>query len=246
MGAKRLWAVAMLAVALLGGGVRANAGGYRAALPPDAVLERYAAALDAVSPPPAMIFEYTVEQAGLHNLDQSHRIYRHAQTERDETLAVDGARLSPPSVRILRDQTDRYDILSVAPRPGKMIFTFLGAERQGGGYQYVFRTMSKAAVKAGSQLLVDRISISDESFLPTTVEFHLAGAAVRAQGRLTYARWERYWLVREAFVSAVVGEVPVRERILWTSYQFPKSLPASTFARLLPDVVEGHVQMAGS
>jgi hypothetical protein len=36
-------------------------------------------------------------------------------------------------------------------------------------------------------------------------------------------------MVREASVSAVLQGKQAREHLLWTAYQFPSSLPASTF-----------------
>ena len=68
-------------------------------LEPATVLARYADALAALKHPAAISFEFSVEQLGLRNLEQTHRVYRSGSDERDETLSVDGYALNYPAVR---------------------------------------------------------------------------------------------------------------------------------------------------
>jgi hypothetical protein len=192
---------------------------------PAVVLQRYVDALARVSPPQALIFNYTVEQAGLHDIEQKHRIYRGKAIERDEMTEIDGRKLSAPSVRVVSGKTDRYDILAVAPRPDRYALTFVKAQRNDGHYDYVFRTTSRAP----GSFVVDGLTIDGQAFLPSALTFHTGGGAAQASGQLMYGRADGHWLIREASVNAAMENKPVREHLLWTAYQFPTSLPASTF-----------------
>lgn len=194
------------------------------ALSPSVVLQRYAQALAHVSPPQVLIFDYTVEQAGLFDIEQKHRVYRSKTVERDVVMEIDGRKLLSPSVRVTSGQTDRYDILAVAPRPDHYALTFVNTQRADGHFDYVFHS----AARSPESFVVDGITIDGQSFLPSVVFFHTGGTAP-ASGRFTYARFEGHWLIHEASVNAVVASKPVREHLLWAAYQFPTSLPPSTF-----------------
>ncbi|HTV74182.1 MAG TPA: hypothetical protein VME66_10795 [Candidatus Acidoferrales bacterium] len=196
-------------------------------LPPALVLAAYQEELTQESPPTALIFEYTVEQAGPHYIEQTHRIYRQGTSERDEILEVDGRVLPVPAVRILTRRTDRYDVTSVAPREPQYEFSFVRLLQVGSRFDYVFRTLNRA----GGEFAVTDLTINGQSLLPSVIDFRSTNATGRAFGRLTYAWVDDNWLIREASVSAHVDGAPVRERITWMNYEFPQALPASTFAR---------------
>lgn len=198
----------------------------RAMLTSADVLTEYTLALTRFTPPPAQIFEYSVEQAGSHGLAQSHRVYRTALNERDETLSIDGRRLPRPAVRISRGRPDHYDLLAVAPRPGPYTFIYARVQFVGGRREFVFRTESQT----GGAFAVDSIAIETETFLPTTIRFHVTTGTTKASGQLTFGRSERYWVIHEASVTARSGKATARERIRWGAYQFPPTLPPSTFA----------------
>lgn len=195
-------------------------------LSPTAVLARYDAELARVATPSILEFEFAVEQVGPRNLDQTHRVYRSGLTERDETLSVSGVRLRLPSVRIIRNRLDRYSILEVAPRVTAYTFAFVRLERVGTRQDYVFRTEPHLS----SAFTVREITLDGSTFLPTVVHFSTSMGGDRSEGKLTFGKFDRYWLVREATLNATVSKKPVRERIVWSRYRFPPSLPASTFA----------------
>jgi hypothetical protein len=197
-----------------------------AALEPATVLARYAEALAALKRPPALSFEFSIEQLGLRNLEQTHLVYRSDANERDETLSVDGYLLKKPSVRIIRNRGYRYDIVRLAPKPKAYDFSFAGVARVGNHYEYSFET----APKKPASFAVTGVTIDGATFLPTVVRFHASGAATRASGRLQYAGSGRYWVVSEAVADARLADGKVaHERILWSKYRFPESLPSSTF-----------------
>jgi hypothetical protein len=196
-------------------------------LTPAVVLARYANAIVRTPSPQAIIFDYTIEQAGLHDIEQNHRIYRGNGMERDETLGIDGRTLSLPVVRVFAGMADHYDILAVAPRSERYVFTFVKAQRRDGHFEYVFRTIPRIPMV----LAVTSVTIDGQAFLPSVMTFAAMTGVLHAGGQLTYANVNGYRLIHDAFASAVIGGKQVRERIAWMGYQFPPSLPPATFAQ---------------
>jgi hypothetical protein len=197
---------------------------------PAAVLAKYASALARLPAPRFERFEYSVEQVGPRNLSQTHRIYRAGRMQRDEILGVDGLTLKHPSIRIIRTRSDRYEIASVAPRAAAYAFAFVGTLGRGGGLAYVFR----AEPRRRGAFSVRSLTIDAHRYLPTAISFTTAAGAVNANGRLVFGPVERYWLIREATVTAKIGQHQARERILWSKYDFPNYLPPSTFEQPRP------------
>ena len=175
-----------------------------AALPvrPARVLARYVRALAEQPQPKLLSFLYQVEQLGLRNMTQTHRVYRAGRKERDETLTVDGYELDRPAIRIFGDRRSRYDVAAIAPTPAGYKFAFKYAFRGPGGYSFVFSTEPRAP----SSFAVSEITIDGRSFLPSVVRFNLAGNGAHGFGELVYGRSDAYWLVREARVAARLGD----------------------------------------
>lgn len=196
-----------------------------ALLPPESVLVRYDETLSAMRPPPAISFEYTLDQVGERDLEQSHRIYRSGANERDETLSVDGERLAPPAVRIFRGRRDRYAIQTLAPRTDLYDFRYVGPHVVGRRVTYVFRT----TLKAPSAFAVTQITIDGSRFLPLDVAFVTRQGNVRGNGSIAYAASGRYWVPVSATATAVDGGHTSREHIAFAAYAFPPGLPSSTF-----------------
>jgi hypothetical protein len=198
----------------------------RVHLAPALVLARYKAGLATVARPKSLVYQYTVEQLGLQNLEQAHRVYRSGGNERDETLMVDGYTLQYPSIRIFRNRSDRYDIVAVAPRPARYSFAYSRVLAYAGGDSYVFRTVPLGT----GAFAVSEIEIDGRTFLPSVVRFKIAGNGARGSGELRFGPSQTYWLVRQASVNAhLTRGASAHERITWSNYQFPSSLPASTF-----------------
>ncbi|GAC1416377.1 MAG: hypothetical protein NVSMB5_06560 [Candidatus Velthaea sp.] len=193
-------------------------------LPPDAVLARYTIALRALREPRAISFEYRLEQTGGRRLAQTHRIFRTATDERDETLSVDGKRLVPPTVRIYRGKRNRYSVAALAPRVTAYAFAYVGPHRDGRHIDYVFRlTPKKPAPFAITEITIDGVR-----FLPQMVSFrttmHGGSGSVRFGGN------EHWWLPLAASARATLGAEVSAERLTFSAYRFPVSLPSSTFA----------------
>jgi hypothetical protein len=132
----------VLAIALLGVPCAAPAAPPSAAadIEPVAILARYEATLATLKRPKAMTFDYSVEQLGLRNMEQTHHVYRSGLAERDETLVVDGFTLPRPSVRIIANRSYRYEITAVAPRQTTYAFVYTGSKFGANGLSYVFHT----------------------------------------------------------------------------------------------------------
>jgi hypothetical protein len=200
-------------------------------LEPDTVLVRYADALAGVKRPPAVSFDFWIEQLGLHNIEQVHRVYRSGTSERDETLSIDGYPLRTPEVRILLNRRYPYDITAVAPKLDAYVFTLVNTLRSGNHYTYTFATKPRAP----RSFTVSQVTIDGETFLPSTVRFSVRGGNARGDGRLRYGKAGRYWVVSDATVAARLADgKPAHERIVWVA------LPLSD------DPADGHVPRVAS
>lgn len=180
------------------------------------------AALAKAVQPKTVVFSYSVSQAGLHNIEQTHRIFRSQNRERDETLSIDGDPLKTTRVSI---RADRYAIGKIAPRTSAYAFLFLGTHRNGKHLDYVYATAPLGA----PPFVVTEVTIDGLTYLPALVRFKIATAGTKATGSIAYARFSKYWMPTLATVSATVQAKETRERIAWSTYSFPAALPPSTF-----------------
>lgn len=198
------------------------------ALPPPTtayVLASYAAALAGHPTPKLLSFEYNLEQNGARTLDQTHRVFRSGNDERDELLTVDGRRLSPPSVHIFHGRRYRYALESLAPRPAAYAFRFVGVRTEGGRESYVLATQPKAGHQA---FAVTSVTLDAMTFLPTQIAFRTT--AHQGNGVFTFGRVGTKWLITSALAHATVERIASTERIAFQRYRFPASLPPSTFS----------------
>ena len=189
------------------------------------VLAQYTLALKAVSAPKVVVFSYTVSQVGPSNIEQHHRIYRSGLDVRDDTLSVDGITLLRKVARISRYQ-DRYAIARFSPSTGSYELLFLGTVKDGRHLDYVYEA---TPLNRSSGTWIDRLTIDGANFLPRVVRFHSGGAGVEGSGEVEFGPSGKYWMPMLADASAQVGGKPARERIAWSDYRFPQSLPPSTF-----------------
>ncbi len=189
------------------------------------VLERYFARLSTFQQPKAVIFQYSISQSGPNNIEQTHRVYRNARLQRDETLAVDGVALKPPAIRI-SNYHDHYTIGTLAPRPGVYAFLLLRAHRVSNHIAYTYSTVPLAGVGG---FAVTSFTIDGSSYLPSAIRFHTVSGAVSGSGVVDYAKFGRYWMPTDATVRARIARKPARERIAWSQYRFPSAMPKSTF-----------------
>jgi hypothetical protein len=190
---------------------------------PAGVLDRYEAEL-AKGPTPAIVsFQYTVEQIGARDLMQEHRVIRSGLQQRDEVLAVDGKALAQPVVHISHGR-NRYAVEALAPRAASYSFRFVGSVRDGRHDDYVFATTPREP--AGFR--VTRVTIDGSSYLPSAIDFETA--AHDGSGTITFVRADRYWVPALATARATYAKLAARERIAFSLYRFPETLPPGTFA----------------
>lgn len=197
----------------------------RAPLDSQVVLERYAARLLTAEAPKAVVFSYNVSQAGPHNIEQTHRQYRSGELVRDETLIVDGQALRPKVTRIARYR-DHYTLDGLAPRLTEYAFLFMRSYRSGNSYEYVYRAES---LGTPGNFVIDGITIDGRTFLPSLIQFHTTSGSIDGTGSVAFAKAGKYWMPTTATAEATIDGKPARERITFSAYQFPASLPKSTF-----------------
>jgi hypothetical protein len=189
------------------------------------VLQRYARALDLATTPKVVIYSYTISQVGPSNIEQRHRIYRSGLDVRDETLSVDGIPLSRKIVRFSRRE-DRYTVERFAPRTSAYELLFLGTAKDGRHLDYLYEA---TPLSRSSGAWIDRLTIDGANFLPRAVHFHSSGLDVDGSGEIEFGSFGKYWMPVMATAQARVRGKPARERISWSDYRFPQSLPPSTF-----------------
>lgn len=189
------------------------------------VLERYASQLLATDPPKVMVFTYSVSQAGPRDIEQIHRIYRSGELVRDETLSVDGQPLKRKITRIGRYR-NRYTLENLAPRLTQYALMFQRATRNGNAWNYQYKAIP---LGAPGGFVVDGVTIDGRSFLPIGIHFHTGNASAKGQGAIGFSRAGKYWVPTGVNIEATIGGKPARERITFAGYQFPASLPKSTF-----------------
>jgi hypothetical protein len=196
---------------------------------PDAVVAKYAAALKALKEPRVFSVDYTIEQTGTRSLEQTHRIFRSGTDERDETIAVNGTRPTSPLVRIFRRRPYRYTIAALAPKPSAYDFTYAGPHKDGKHVDYVFAVTPKKPVRgfAFTQVIIDGVT-----FLPATISFATDQHA--GHGQVTFAKSDRWWVARSAAAQANVPGGIAHERLMFSRWRFPATLPPSTFAAPRP------------
>jgi hypothetical protein len=200
----------------------------RTAAPIDSqiALERYELEMSSIKAPKAMIFTYTVSQAGANSIEQRHQIYRSGQNVRDETLTVDGSPLTQKVVKISR-RPDRYDVTRVAPRTATYTMLFLRALRDGSHFDYEYE--AHPLVPSDTGFVVTNVTIDGITYLPRTIAFRASDGATTGTGELQYGKSGAHWVPLLATVEAEIKGKITRERITWSDYRFPRSLPPSTF-----------------
>lgn len=193
-----------------------------------ALLARYLEAITVTKTPAVITFEYSVDQSGARDIQQTHRVFRSGTSQRDELLSVEGKRLDPPAVHIFLGRHNRYTVEALAPRPGKYAFRYVGSVRDVHHLDAVFKTRPLTPVA----FTVREVTIDGVSFLPVSIRF--TTTAHRGSGALTFARVGKYWLPVTATAKATYAKLAAEERISFYRYRFPPALPVSTFAKPRP------------
>jgi hypothetical protein len=197
------------------------------------VLRRYEARLTATKDPQTLVFMYAVSQAGPQDIDQTHRVYRSGNLVRDETLVVDGVKQK--TTRIARYR-NRYTLHDLAPHASQYVFLIVRSIAGNGRYDYLYRAVR---LGAPASFTVRTLTIDGKTFLPREIRFHSVGAGARGDGTLAFTPAGKYWVPLSIAVQGTVNGRAARERIMFSAYQFPPSLPQSTFhsPRALPPAV---------
>jgi hypothetical protein len=198
------------------------------AVAPASMLARYAVALAANPTPPVLSFEYSLDQTGAHDIQQTHRVFRSGLSERDELLTTDGKKLNPPSIHIFLGHRNRYAIEALAPRPEAYTFRYIGTVRDGHHVDEVFATTPRSA----SNVRIEQVTIDGVTALPDMIRFSTTVHA--GHGSVAFGRVQKYWMATAATATATVGKSLTIEHLAFYRYRFPISLGASTFSTPKP------------
>lgn len=193
------------------------------------IIAKYAEALVVYRTPPVLSYEYTVDQTGARDLQQTHRVFRSGTSQRDEILIVDGKKLDPPTVHIFEGRSNRYAAERLAPRPSAYAFKYIGAVRDGHHKDAVFET---TPLTPGGASVVREVTIDGITFLPNAIRF--TTAMRKGSGIITFGRVQKYWMVLTAGAKATYAKLGAEEHITFGSYRFPTALPPSTFEKPRP------------
>lgn len=198
------------------------------AVAPSSMLARYAAALEANPTPSVLSFEYAVDQAGPHDIQETHRVFRSGNSERDELLSANGKTLVPPAIHIFLNHRNRYSLEALAPRPEAYTFRYLTSVRDGHHLDQVFAT----APRSTADVSVRRVVLDGVTALPVMVTF----ATQRYNGTVivTFGKVQKYWMALAATATATTAKSLAIEHVAFSRYRFPPSLAASTFATPRP------------
>jgi hypothetical protein len=189
------------------------------------VLQRYTMAIDEAPMPKAVVFSYTVSQAGPTNIEQRHEIYRSGTHVRDELLAVDGVALTHKIVRFSHRE-DPYAFRRFAPRTAAYELLFVKTVKDGHHLDYLYDATPLVHVAGAT---IQSVEIDGIKYLPRMVSFATRGPDAQGTARVEFAPFGKYWMPVLAEADADVKGKPARERIVWNDYRFPASLPASAF-----------------
>ena len=198
------------------------------AVAPEAVLARYAKALAKTHTPLVLSFEYSIDQSGARDIQQTHRVFRSGNLERDELLSLDGKRVEPPTIHIFLGRRNRYTLEALAPRPEAYAFRYAGSVRDGRHADYVFTTKRLSPAPA----TVAELTIDGVTYLPVTIRF--VADSHGGSGAVNFSRVQKYWMATSAIARATYAKFASIEHLTFYRFRFPVSLAASTFSTPRP------------
>ncbi|HEV2641785.1 MAG TPA: hypothetical protein VGT98_03725, partial [Candidatus Elarobacter sp.] len=114
-------------------------------------------------------------------------------------------------------------------KPSAYDFTYAGPHKDGKHVDYVFTLTPKKPVRGFgfTEVIVDGVT-----FLPAAVSFATDQHA--GHGQVTFAKSDRWWVARSAAAQANVPGGIAHERLMFSRWRFPATLPRSTFAAPRP------------
>ena len=191
------------------------------------VLQRYALGARCHAPvPKAMVFSYTVSQAGPTNIEQRHTIYRSGLDVRDETLAVDGVALVG---KLCASPVATIAMRSIGwPRTPRA--TSCCSCKPCATAAFRLRLRSDAAYAAFVRAVDRPRDDRRRAFLPR-VRFHTEAGHAQGNGRSTTPLSASTGCRSRRRSRRRVNGKPARERIVWSDYRFPPACRHRHFSR---------------
>lgn len=213
--------------------------------PAQALLDRYQTLMPNIKQPLVMVFEYTRTRSGpTRVVTENHRVYRDAAGhERNETIAINGSPLAPPTVRTYARAdwpygADKFfvDATAYAVEPK-------GVELVNGHKAYIYA----AVLKDPASFAVTELDLDVRTALPLRERFTATNGACASTGSIEFGRAGVYWMPTIVGVScplpaaapatlstaAAATAAPAtalnRDTIRFSAYSFPTAIPPQVF-----------------
>ena len=216
----------------------------------DALVAKYALAMQSLKQPPNMVVEYTQTRTGpARVVTENHRLYRDtAGHERNETAAINGVTVTPPRASIYTRTTWPYGPDKFFVDPDAYQIALRAVVNVNGRKAFDYAVVLK---EAGSFAVTD-LELDARSALPVREHFTATSATCAATGSIEFGSAGGFWLPRIVSVTcpqAVSPDAAVvtpatatyRDTIRFSSYSFPAAIPAQVFGLSptpAPDVTE--------
>ena len=203
---------------------------------PQAALSAYREAVATLPMPSNLTFEYLVTRSGpTRIITEEHRVYRDgAGRERNETIAVNGTKVVPTIAQVFRHAEWPYgaEKFIVSAAAYDVTFTGQGVVRGRRVYGFSAKRFRK------SDFEVNGLYLDASRFLPVRETFTVLGKGCEGTGSVDFVPVREFWLIvsiSASCVSSLRGSTsqdappPFRERIRFSKYAFPKTLPPQVF-----------------
>jgi len=204
----------------------------------DALVAKYALAMQALKQPANMVVEYTQTRTGPSRVvTENHRLYRDvAGHERNETTAINGVTAAPAKVSIYTRATWAYGPDKFFVDPDAYQIALRGVVDVNGRKAYAYAVVLK---EAGSFAVTD-LEVDVRTAMPLREHFVATSATCAATGSIDFGAAGGYWLPRIVSVTCPEAVSPdeavvtpaaatYRDTIRFSSYAFPAAIPAQVF-----------------
>ncbi len=195
----------------------------------DLALTRYQTALVALPPIGNIVFRYSESRSGpTRALAEEHRVYRRDDgEERNETTAVNGAKVVPAIVRFSSQPVWPYDVREFTVDGPTYNVLPLGTTVVGGKRAFGFSTVRATP----GDFAITGLYLDTVRYLPLRETFEVSGGGCAGSGSIDFGPVGAHWLPTTASVSCAVAPnaAAFKESISFSEYAFPETLPPDVF-----------------
>ncbi|MDQ6779962.1 MAG: hypothetical protein M3Z37_02240 [Candidatus Eremiobacteraeota bacterium] len=195
------------------------------------VLDDYHSAVAKLPHPAFVQFTYTHTRSGPNRIvTEEHRVYRTLEgEERNDTVTVNGSPIVPARSVILHRPVWPYDVAQFAPTPDDYDVSLGGAASLAGRKALHLALLRKMS----ADFALKDIYLDARRSLPLRETFTVTGGDCAGDGLINFGPAAAYWLPTSVQVTCTAqsptGNSVYKESIRFTSYGFPRSIPADVF-----------------